>query len=535
MGRIPKTQHREFFESIKDSPDYILEIENNPAYNYLFEDDIPFSDESNEEHNYAKKDNNTPTTGSKRVLSSSKEEPPNKKTPQSATANTNLSTEQNEIADVEMTSLPGTGGGSGGRGPGNATPNMPVYQTPKPLSIFGTKSSIYKKVHSFLTFGIAPNVITKETDDPVETQKWISTCLAQIPWELPCLYLTPSEFNLLPPGAHVKQVHVKVIHRGTRFAFNTANTMTQLATLNQVQNVITAYGLNKTGWGRNSTYTGFGDTEDTRMVPNGVDTPSSLYARGFYGYENNNSFYDTVLPTHQLAIPYLLQNYFTLCTAKTSFGGVPPIIEHYESKDGKTTINTVVAEVSYSPHIGLLKPPLKYIRSGLPAINGSSPSLDIPVNGSISNSFTTNITGTESSSGVTQTNGTSATNPTNGLTFNFTIETEIEKSQYMKRGPWGQMEKCHVQPSLHVGIQAIPSLTSTNIFFPITSWTDTQAYFDVECTMEVVEHLPTKFPYATDANVPAGEVYYQTTEILPTNNSCTFAGLYTSNPIRAAK
>ena len=56
------------------------------------------------------------------------------------------------------------------------------------------------------------------------------------------------EFNLLPNGSYCKEVRISIVHRGNRIAFETAESATKLATLNQIQNILVGFGLNKTGW-----------------------------------------------------------------------------------------------------------------------------------------------------------------------------------------------------------------------------------------------------------------------------------------------
>ena len=174
------------------------------------------------------------------------------------------SSSANVPEDIEM-GLPGTGMGTGGSGDGNANAAMPIYQQIQPHSSFGRKTSTYRKVHRFMTFAIAPTCISVDLTTPTENQRWWSTALAQIPWDLPVLYMNNSEFDLLPDGSYCKEVRLTVVHRGNRIAFETGEVATRLATLNQVQNIMVGFGLNKTGWGVNATYTAF--TAGNPMLP----------------------------------------------------------------------------------------------------------------------------------------------------------------------------------------------------------------------------------------------------------------------------
>lgn len=156
------------------------------------------------------------------------------------------------------------------------------------------------------------------------------------------------------------------------------------------------------------------------------------------------------------------------------------------------------------------------------------------VGGRSSNVTTANVVPTSTNQ---QVNSTSETvyNYNNNTMPTFDIYTPIEKSQYMKSGFWGTMEG-HIQPSLHIGVQPVPALTTTALLASqaqFNNWTDTRAYWEVVATMTVEEYQPTAWPFATLANVPQGEVM-QITNLAnrpsalvdPRNDGATFAGLY---------
>ena len=242
------------------------------------------------------------------------------------------------------------------------------------------------------------------------------------------------------------------------------------------------------------------------------------------------------IPNHQLGIPVALQNYFSVVTSKQQFGGIPPLVENVTFHDGKTSINQVVASFTYKPKFGQLKAPLKYIRSGLPSTEPLSATLQVHTNGNYINTASANWSSTSTNdTGARGTMSQSTGAPFNdSTTFDlvFGYEKPIEKSQFLKQGPWGQYHNAEIQPSVHVGLQAIPSLTANHITMPIANWTDAQADWDVLVEMDVCEYTPTKLPYAGGANVPAGDVIYMTSTVEPAQNACTYAGLYPNNSIR---
>lgn len=431
--------------------------------------------------------------------------------------------------DTEM-SLPGTAGAD------SAMP-MVGYTSVQPNTQFPTKMTTYRKSHHFITFGIANTWLSIDVVSPAESQRYLTTSLAEIPWQKLALYMTEAEFGFLTPGAHVKEMRVKIVHRGTRIAFETAGSTTGLATLNQIQNVMYAEGLNKTSWGVNRRYTSFDATQT--MVPTASSDP--LYtdmSTQYYGYPNNNALFATQIPVHQVGFKTPLFNYFTLATATDRFGGVPPIIEKINMVDGKMTVNQVLTSTKYNPKCGLIRPPLKYNDWSLPGITGTAPNTFPVRRQNVFGTAATLIAITRASDGdnfdASQNNEILRT--ADQLSSDFGYTRDIEKSQmFVQDAGWGTTsETAQIQPSLHVGVQAIPALTTTVLTGPVNSWTDSQADFDVICEMDVIEWVGSEFPYAMDGTVSAWKQWWRTlqTEVGSTNNlGATYGGLYGIDPI----
>lgn len=421
--------------------------------------------------------------------------------------------------DVDMP-LPATAQGQGGTGDGNANSMMPIYKAIQPHTNFGSKISTYRKVHRFLTFGIAHNWISETVG--TENRKYLSTALAEIPWQKPFFYMTPSEFNILPIGAYVKELRLKVICRGVRIAFETAAADTTLATLNQIQNLQVAEGLNKTGWGVNFSYDSFDATQT--MKPTSVAAASyTQYPQYMYG--DDNITITNFIPNHQVGFKMPLYNYFNLTTKDTNFGGCPPIAEMIEFYDGKTTIDQIIKETKWNPDLAPLTAPLKYNHWSL-----SGTSFTLPVNGILAGGklATQNVTAQDSTGSTITTSETTITGgaPISG---DFSYQDDIDKSQLYRQGPWGQYKNPRVQPSVHIGIQAIPALTTSTFFTPVDKWTDSQCDFEVIAEMDVCEFNPTMFPHLNAANVPAGDQMFRllsSSQFVDSELRPTYAGLY---------
>lgn len=123
--------------------------------------------------------------------------------------------------------LPGTGKGQGEGTPEGIEGGPRAVQLPRPSISIHSEIRFFRKVHRFLTYGIAYDIIKQNN------WYWMTTPLCKIPWDRAYFYLTPSEFHNLSDGAHVTKCRVQVHCRNVRVAFPTNASETVLATLNQ--------------------------------------------------------------------------------------------------------------------------------------------------------------------------------------------------------------------------------------------------------------------------------------------------------------
>lgn len=425
------------------------------------------------------------------------------------------------------------------------------YSTHKPHSNFSHRQNTYTKSHKFMTFGLAPNIILyAQTLPATQMGAFLTTYLAEIPWHLPALYMNPSEFALLDAGASVKHVSIEVYYRGSTIQFETAASTSGLATLNQLNDIAVATALNKSGQGQNVSMKAFNGSQS--MIPDQVAKPKydavGTSYRGmvndYYGTDNANGNFINYIPHHQLGRQTFLYNYWALSAVSSGpannvqFGGWPTLSDKIHQIDGKTAVNTCVLKMEYSPKMGMLTAPLKNVGHGLPwAVDGPN-NINVCVGNQLGGAKHVAINMGTPSSSVGQPVGSAQeddniANTTSPITY--TLYTPIEKSQFAKSGLWGEMD-AHIQPSAHIGVQPVPSLTTSSTLTNNVgdgTWTDVRAYWEVIATMHTNEHDPTAYPFATIPNVPLGDViYYNTTTLLPAvnlnprNDGATVQGLY---------
>lgn len=452
-----------------------------------------------------------------------------------------------------------TGTGKEQASGGASSDGLAEYHIERPISLFGSKVSTYRKVHKFMTFGFAPKILESGSNSK---SRWLTTHMAEVPWHIPGFYLTPSEFNLLPIGSRVKDVSIQVIYRGSTIQFETASSATSLATLNQINDIAVAAALNKTGYGSNVSFTEF--TANKPMIPSKIAKPRykpipNKY-RGmvpdYYGTNNNDPNFDSYIPKHHVGRQTNLYNYWALSTQKAeategaesnAWGGWICLAKHMQQMDGKTCVNQVVLSSTYSPRMGMIKNPLKSFGVGLPQPNAGG-TMNIVTQGNLVAARSAIImkdnSVSEANAGINgdrlQTSEIliNLSNDNDGLfphVANYDIYTPIEKSQISRSGFWGEQDP-HIMPSMHIGVQPVPALSSGALIVQdgvFDNWTDTRAYWEVIATMNVVEHTPTEFPYASVPNVPPGEVVVTLPSseipqnyIDPENDHAPYAGLY---------
>lgn len=500
---------------------------------------------------------NTNTAAAKRASSSQSGGTPAKVPANVAGSGPEQSNIVSSSEDIEMSTLPGTGkemadiGGSGAVGQ--------IYTIERPFSMFENRDNVYRKSHKFMTFGIAPNILqyTTGTGATTRTANWLTSYLAEIPWHIPALYMNQGEFNNLDAGTQVKSVTIEVYYRGTTLQFATASSATNLATLNQINDIAVAHALNKTGQGSNVSYTSFDPVQT--MIPTGITRPKydavGATYRGmladYYGVPNNEAVFDDYIPNHQIGRQTFLYNYWAQNAMSSipgsdanawQFNGWPLLVDKIQQMDGKTCVNQCVLKAQYNPKMGMLTQPLKNFDHGLPFPNVPGPNMIVNCGGHLPNNRHVLLTQPDVPS---QTTGapvlnTEATNaPSNNAATvpTFDLYTPIEKSQIARTGSWGEQDP-HVQPSIHIGVQPVPALTTSATLVNNASdgtWTDVRGYWEVIATMHTKEYTPTSYPWSTQPNVPVGDVIYFTPSTNrpainndPRSDGATWQGLYTN-------
>lgn len=397
------------------------------------------------------------------------------------------------------TSLPGTGGNldgmsSGGSGLGGS----PAILRPIGLHVEKMVKSYHKK-HRFLTSANA-NVILKEAASGVIPKRFaLTTGLASIPWEYLFMYMSPAEYNRMKqyPGTCAVSASVTVKAWNTRVAFQTGDTQTANATLNQNKFLQVAQGIRSIPYiaSSNRRYQ-FSATEP--MLPTGFTTQTSeQYREGLktaiYGYDNNSVNFIQAPPANATGAEIYIQDYLTIYTLDAStvgddttyLPGFPPYKDFIEEFDASACVNGVVASMNYDFQYAPLVPNYAAVPNSRITTSDSS-ILSCGTNLEVGGMKTVYM----SQADVPREDFNFARKYQQGPNAVSTYFTE--EQAYFKRPmeQGGVFEETNKQsfgdsqmPSLNVGIRAVPKLTTSDNTTQATSWLDAQGYFEVDCTL----------------------------------------------------
>lgn len=406
----------------------------------------------------------------------------------------------------------------------NATSNNGIVMVPRPFESHHVSYRTYKKVHRFLTFGLAYNgmLLNYEYEIPgtvkdtfvkkTHDNAFMSTPMAYIPWEWDFMYLNPSEFELLPDYCEVVELKMKVSAENIRIAFPTNASTTELATLNQNKFIRFGQALLQNVPTINATFPKFKDGQP--MVPETFKTFTrediekfmvSLYGRAF----DTNSVAATwvsQIPHTQLGLPCPLPHYLMICNDPSYGEGWPCIQSYCHEINADNITGKVISEMSYKPTAGFLKSPPKSIYTGFP------------------NYQKTHVRNIQLATGPIDARGNVTLNRDKAGDFFQATSQHVDRSDYGVVAYGNLIEKSQssckglyeafspqTQPSFHIGVQPVPSLTTANLTTQINSFTDSQGYFIVETEMIVKCESDTLRPFAAFENVPPHEEIHKFT------------------------
>lgn len=400
------------------------------------------------------------------------------------------------------TSLPGTGGNLDGmtRG-GSAGSEAPPTSILRPIGLHVDKQThIYRKKWRFLTSANANVIIAEAENTELNLPKRfaMTTGMASIPWEYLFFYMSPAEYNRMKnyPGTFAKHASIKIKAWNTRVAFQTGDTQTSNATLNQNKFIQIAKGFRSIPHiaSSNRRYN-FSDTEP--MQPTGFkEQTSAAYRDGLktamYGYDNNDANFLLAPPADATGAEIYLQDYLTIYTldvrgeeTPTYLPGFPPYKNFIEEYDASAVINQDVLAMDYNFKYAPLVPHFASVPNNLIQSTDAA-SIPTGTHYEVSGVKTTDSGQTNSVENNFNITRKYLQGPNADATF-FT-EDQLYYKVPIEQG--GVFEEIHSQsfgdsqmPSCNLGIRAVPKLTTSDNTTQATSWLDAQGYFEIECSL----------------------------------------------------
>lgn len=397
------------------------------------------------------------------------------------------------------TSLPGTGGNLGGMTEGGSAAITPIF---KPIGRHTeTFVQTFHKKWRFLTSANANIILLDhESEGPVaHPERWaLTTALANIPWEYAFFYMTPAEFHRMSnfPGAKAKNCKIRVKSWNTRVAFQTGDTQTSNATLNQNKFIQIGKGLRSCPYLMASDRQYEYETTEP-MKPVGFKGVNSAAHReelkiAMYGYDNDeDAKMILAAPSDATGAEIYIRDYLTVYTLKKTTSnlkpGFPQLKNLIEEYDASACINQVVAALDYDFEYAPLTP------------NWAS----VPYS-DVTDTAATSLAAGNKIEGIVMKTVYPSQNNAPQLEYNFTrkyIQGVGYDDRYFTEGQnysIAPLEQAGVfeelnsrgytdcqQPSLHVGIRAVPKLTTIDTGIQASSFLDAQGYFEVEAELTV--------------------------------------------------
>lgn len=453
-------------------------------------------------------------------------------------------TDQPEAKAAKTMELPGTSSG-GNSDPDTGNPSVENAVIPKPISVYGNNTMVFRKNHSFLSYGLAWRMVKANTDG---TGYLTTTSLMSIPVDKPWFYMSPSEFKLLLPNTKVKHVRVQIVMRNPRTAFETAASTTTLATMNQNKFFAKGVGLNLKTRGVDRKLI-FGSGSEA-MINKGAEildqqTDQKLVEIMYGSATNTTALREgfDFLPYSYLNLPHMNNRYFCLAKSiqndKTDVSGWYRLNEFIDKEDASFAIGTKVIDYSYEPSMGVLTLPHDYyMNDGYWGSSNSKTNTDLELS-DFRNSMNARKLNVDLDAGEIKLSAPNISDIDtdemkeicNQKLWKSAYYCPIDKNHYIKRGING-MHVPNAQPSVHVGIYPVPRLTTTDLTDKPQHFTDVEVQWDISCelvcesTMEAhLTHYETNHVRPEDAHFVGNHL--STHECFDTSVS-TFMGMYTS-------
>lgn len=451
-------------------------------------------------------------------------------------------TKKNKSSEHSGSALPGTSGNTDGSMASSSMQELEASRGIMPISrgIHVEKFEwTFTKKWKFLSFGVADVILTDDIGTTTAPAKrWaLTTSLVNIPWEYAFMYMSIAEYTRLREmtGVFATDCDIRVFQYNPRVAFQTADTTSTQATLNQNKFTRVAKGLrnNPHLFGSDRDYV---FAKDEPMKPEGFETNADQYTgQKFRDRLAKQMYGTTTISTNPPTVPAIstgkemgLLRYYTVYASQTVDSGFPQYNKYcseFNSMDlvGKQVLSAhhdftyaplTVRARNYQDSIYMpgdvptpkeAQPASQYVNAGSKIVDLLSVRMPTTgfsaVGGNNSREEDSMYLGHLQIGGVALKTGEKLSDSS---FQNFdTLYTKFPMEQggiYNEAGYQGAT--CGDQESLHVGVRAVPKLGTAVNNIEASSWLDCQMYWTVECRLRCVSTEPFTYPRGNVSDIP---------------------------------
>lgn len=413
--------------------------------------------------------------------------------------------------------LPGTSGNTDGMtGAGSMEDNSRgIQHINRGLNVLKYNFEFTKK-WKFLSFGVADNILEENNGS---AKRWVlTTSLVNIPWEYAFMYMSPAEYQRLSVfnGVKILKAKIKVFQYNPRVAFQTADTTSTTATLNQNKFTRVLIGArSNSALICNDRDYNFDETEFMKPISldqEGNQSYREKLSQKLYGVSNNSTLahMQASIPAYVTGHEVGLQRYLTLYAPQDEDVGFAPYDQFVEEYNSMDCIGKCILEHEYNFKYAYLRPnasvgSMNSMHDVLGTATATGTRLELLNFKKLPIDLAT-YPGPIESEATRYFDPVAPDNITSSFWNNFYTKFPMEQSgmihELNKR-----TEDYGGQPSIHVGVRAVPKLsTNANLLQP-DSWLDTQMYWTVECTLEVEASDPFATSRGTAHSTPTSLQY----------------------------
>lgn len=457
---------------------------------------------------------------------------------------------KNKPSEHSGSALPGTSGNTDGSAGTSSMMDLEASRGIMPISrgIHVEKFEwTFTKKWKFLSFGVADVILTDTVGKTGTPKRWaLTTSLVNIPWEYAFMYMSVAEYARLKEmtGVFARDCDIKVYQYNPRVAFQTADTTSTQATLNQNKFTRIAKGLRSNPYlfGSDRDYT-FDNTEP--MKPTGFETNVEQYTGQKFRSRLATQMYgsSTAVTTSTPTVPAIctgqemgLLRYYTVYASQTVDSGFPQYNKYCQEYNSMDLIGKQITSAHHDFTYAPLTPRARnyqdsiYLPGDVPATAvDQAPNVIIPCGSKVVNLLNVRMPSTgfavpsggndregqEATLGHLQLGGVALKTGEKLSDSTFSIGENLYTKFPMEQGGIYNEAGYHGatygdQESVHVGVRAVPKLgTAVNTIQP-QSWLDCQMYWTVECRLRCVSTEPFTYPRGNVSDIPLRSQFTET-------------------------